>query len=684
MSNIIEMNNIGVDTLLGSLALLRINVLSSDYITSFVPFVATLAIKKRYDIVDIDTICIDFQNEYGFVVPRIPMVAVLNACAKKDIIRRQNDGMYHVIHRKAHELCFSEESKEKSLLYHKVVEDFCMFAKMEFNVDLTNEDGEEILLSFINENSSKTLILPAIDKVRPDNLSKKHFLMIAKYIKKIEKDNYDIFKIVQDISTAHIISSSLINELKNENTDILTGMYHSLVLYLDTPVILKILGLNTFEMQESYLMLIKQLKERNNVLKIFQHTFDELYDILSDCERWIENPLYKAQYASPALKTFIEKKFTAKEVGLFIEHLEDKLHEVGIEIDYTDYYAPSYNYLQIDDTIIRNEIIEFYKRNSPGFVYETKEQTIERDVKSISAIFKLRRKKTYTSYKSAKYLFITTNTSLAYISKKSTKIENPSYRYGIYPCITDVVLGTDIWISSPIEKVSTFSRKKLLADCSAAIQPTDQLISKLSDSIEKLYREQRLSYDDYYLLKSRAFKENYIVNKTLNDENVFSDRITEEILEDIKSEIQAPLQETIKIKDDKIAEQNHIIDKLTNLKNQNDMEKKLLEESRHKKDSDAANYAEALLNKIHILVLGIMLPAVIWSISVVVDIFTLFMNIHPTLKIILTISALLLTALTSIIEIFVLRKGCKCRKKIINKIKKRKLASIYVQEFNVN
>ena len=508
--------------------------------------------------------------------------------------------------------------------------------------------------------------------------------MIAKYIKKIEKENYDIFKIVQDISTAHIISSSLINELINENNNTLTGMYHSLVLYLDTPVILKILGLNTVEMQESYLMLIKQLKERNNVLKIFRHTFDELYDILCDCERWIENPLYKAQYASPALKTFIEKKFTTKEVGLFIEHLADKLHEVGIEIDDTDYYDSSYNYLQIDDTVIRNEIIEFYKKNTPGFAYETKEQTIERDVKSISAIFKLRRKKIYNSYKSAKFLFITTNTSLAYISKKSTKIENPSYRYGIYPCITDVVLGTDIWISSPIEKVSTFSRKKLLADCSAAIQPTDQLISKLSDSIEKLYREQRLSYNDYYLLKSRAFKENYIVNKTLNDENVFSDRITEEILEDIKSEIQAPLQETIKIKDNKIAEQNHIIDKLTDLKNKNDIERKLLEENKHKKDSDAANYAEAMLNKINRIVLGIMIPAVIGSMSVIVDVFTSFMNSHSILKTILTISAFVLTVLTSIIEIFILRKGCKCRKKIINKIRKRNLASMYVQEFNVN
>ena len=144
MSNIIEMNNIGADTLLGSLALLRINVLSSDYVTSFVPFIATLVIKRQYDVVNIDTICEDFQNEYGFVIPRIPMVAILNACAKKDIIRRQNDGMYHVIYTKARELCFSEESKEKSLLYHKVVEDFCVFVKTEFNVDITNEDGEEM------------------------------------------------------------------------------------------------------------------------------------------------------------------------------------------------------------------------------------------------------------------------------------------------------------------------------------------------------------------------------------------------------------------------------------------------------------------------------------------------------------------------------------------------------------
>ena len=655
MKTTVEMNKLGVDTLLGSLALLRMNVLSKDYISSFVPFIATILTQKNYDTIDINTISMDFQSEYGFVIPRMPMAAILNSCAKEHIIARNDDGQYHVLKERAHAKSFSDEAKRKSLQYQHVVQDFCAYVKSKYNETLSMNKGEEILYSFIDENSSKTLKLHTEKMVKADGLQKKHFLMIAKYIEEREKNAPDIFGIIQDIATAHIVSSALIDVLQEGNNNILTGTYHSLVLYLDTPVVLKILGLNTAEMQESYLLLLEQLKARNNKLMIFQHTFEELYDILHDCERWIDNPLYNPKYASPALKTFIEKKFTQSEVGLFVENLENKLNEVGIKVDKTNYYNSKYNYLQIDDSIIRSEIKTFYTENISGFVYERKSQVIERDVKSISSIFKLRGMKRCSSYKEAKYLFITTNTSLAYISKTSTRIDNPSYKYHVYPCITDVVLGTDIWISSPVEKVSTFSKKKLLADCSEAMQPTEQLISKLSQSIEKLYKEGKFSNEDYYLLKTHAFKENYIVNKTLNDESVFSDRITEEILADIRAEIQAALKKTI-------SEQKNKIDELLEHKEKTEQEqnKKRAVEQEH--FNEAKKYAEKALEIIDKVIIAVGIPAVVFLITIIVNCFLHFIN--GTMRTVLTIIASTATFFAALARGIVLRKGSNIREKL--------------------
>lgn len=679
MKQTIEFSKAGVDTLLGSLALLRMNVLSKDHISSFKPFIATLIVDNKYDVVDINIICEDFKKAYGFDIQRLPMVAILNECARDNIIHRENDGQYHVVNDNANRLCFTRDAQKKSQQYRKVVEDFCEYAKTEFDANISIEDGEEILFSFINENSSKTLMSTEIENLKPENMSKKHFFFIARYIEKIEKENIEIFSIIQDIATAHIICSSLIDELKHENTNILQGIYHSLVLYLDTPVVLKILGLNTVEMKESYLLLIEQLKERNNKLKIFQHTFDELHDILRDCEFWIENPLYKAKHASPALKTFVENMYTKNEVGLFREHLEEKLQAVGITVDKTDFYDPKYDYLQIDDNPIRKEIIDCYKENVPSFIYEEKKTTIERDVKSISAIFKLRRNKQYTNYKSAKYLFITTNTSLAYISKISTKIANPSYKYGVFPCITDIILGTDIWISTSVDKISTFSKKKLLADCSAAIQPDERLIDELSKSIEKLYSENRISEDDYYLLKTHAFRENYIVNRTYNDENVFSDRTTAEILEDIKLGIQAPLKDIISEKDNQIAKQSVQINKLHEMNKQKDMEKSLREQNELEKERNAEEHAEKVLNTINNTILVICVPAAALTISIIISIFLPYLDNCPKLKVIFSIISPIITFLSAL-ENALLRNSTKLRAYVIKKLKNRKLISMYKQE----
>lgn len=672
MPKTIEFDKTGVDTLLGSLALLRMNVLSKDHISSFKPFIATLIVENKYTIVDINTICEDFKKSYGFEIQRLPMAAILNECARDNIIHRENDGQYHVNSDNANKLCFKKDAQKKSQQYKMVVKDFCEYAKKEFNSDISIDNGEEILFSFINENSSKTLMSTEIDKLKPENMSKKHFFFIAKYIEKVEKENTEIFSIIQDIATAHIICSSLIDELEHENTNVLQGIYHSMVLYLDTPVVLKILGLNTKEMQDSYLSLLQQLKDRNNKLKIFQHTFEELYDILRECEHWIENPAYEPKQASPALKTFVENKYSKNEVGLFIDHLEEKLEAVGITVDKTDFYDSRYNYLQIDDNLIRTEIVNCYKENIPHFVYEEKKTTIERDVKSISSIFKLRRQKKYTTYKEAKFLFITTNTSLAYISRKSTKIENPSHRYGIFPCITDIILATDIWISTPVEKVSTYSKKKLLADCSAAILPDDDLIEALSNSIEKLYSENRILKEDYYLLKLHAFRENYIVNRTYNDENAFSDRTTEEILEDIKSEIQAPLKDIINEKDNQLSEQTAEINRLYQIKRRNDRERQEREQKEIERNIQATEYAEKILNNINNIVLAIGIPAL----GLFVSILTPCFDSYHTTKLILTFITPTVSFLAAI-ETVMLRKNTKYKKKVINKLKKRKLVAMY-------
>lgn len=246
-----------------------------------------------------------------------------------------------------------------------------------------------------------------------------------------------------------------------------------------------------------------------------------------------------------ALRNFVERRFTKADIQEYIDTLEEKLKYYKIQIDDEDYYAGKYHKNQVNDKIIEEGIINIYKINSPQFNQKKKESTIAYDVKSISAILKLWGNKKARTYRQIKYVFVTTNTTLAYMTRKCLKEENTNHSYKIFPCITDVYLGTNIWLGSPVEKIEDFSQKKLLADCMTLIEPSDSLIQVLQAAIEKALADSTITQNQYHLLKQKAFTNNYVMNRTLGDETKFTDKITEELLQDIENEITNPYKEQI-------------------------------------------------------------------------------------------------------------------------------------------
>ena len=82
--------------------------------------------------------------------------------------------------------------------------------------------------------------------------------------------------------------------------------------------------------------------------RVFQHTYNELEDIISDCIKWIDDPLYDPRYANPALLQFMKKSFTKIEIELYAASLADKLNKFNIGVDTREYYLLQDNIYEID------------------------------------------------------------------------------------------------------------------------------------------------------------------------------------------------------------------------------------------------------------------------------------------------------------------------------------------------
>src|SRR5690606_21845094 len=154
-----------------------------------------------------------------------------------------------------------------------------------------------------------------------------------------------------------------------------------------------------------------------------------------------------------------------------------------------------------------------------------------RDVKVLSGIYRFRQGYKPRVIKDSKHLFITSNTALAFASKVFESKENGTH-FTIATCLTDVFLGTVIWLQSP-QKIENLNTKRFIADCYSATQPSTELIKKYMLEVEKLKAEKKINNDAYYILRTHRASLNLLEKNTMGDPEAFDGSSTAEILDTI-------------------------------------------------------------------------------------------------------------------------------------------------------
>ncbi|MDR3583763.1 MAG: hypothetical protein P4L59_00355 [Desulfosporosinus sp.] len=225
------------------------------------------------------------------------------------------------------------------------------------------------------------------------------------------------------------------------------------------------------------------------------------------------------------------------------------MKEMEIEIDGQEYYNLIHKSAQIDVGKLEERLIEAYTKNNPNYDVSRNKNSINYDIRSIENIVKLWGTRSSSSYNNLGYMFITSNSTLAYVSRKFTSEYWWDSKNHKTPCVTDYYLGTMVWLSTPANKVESVSKLKLIADCSAATTLSREVMGKFSLELEKLKLTKGIKNSDYLLLRKYAYENNYLQNLTLNEEVAFKDDILDQLLEDIKVDIQRPLMETLREKE---------------------------------------------------------------------------------------------------------------------------------------
>ena len=557
---------VALNKAIASLALIKVNwdneTSRQDFIDNFVPFVATLLNRKNYKTVEINTVCIDFENEFGLKIPYHPMMAVLSRTLKSGYISRKG-GNYYPEKKKLIDADFTDIALTQERKHKQVIDSFLAFCAQKYNIAMDEMDADNILIAFLKEhdldilfiNQNAESILPAA------SASTTQIYLINKFIESIYAKDNELFNFIVDISAGHIIANTLLFQ----DFDKYQGDLSNCNFYLDIGFLFHILGLNGVEKRDAYIDFINLLRNQHAGLFVFRHTYDEFMGILERSLQWVESSYYDPYKASKATTFFVESHYSASDIEQFILGANSKLSKLNVQTVETPPSTEN-TFYNIDEETLTKTIVKIYKQNFQHFDESEKEDTIYKDVKSISAIYKLRKGSKPTKLQNAKHIFVTTNIGLANASRQFEIQNNENSYFFIPAALTDVFVGTLIWIQSPT-KINGLSEKRLIANCYAALQPTKSMLKRLTETAERLKQEGNLTEEDVIVLKQSRVARRFLQDDTLGDLNRFNDKTPIEILNEIRNDIRE--QETEKFISDReqfLAKEESLTGKVTEQK----------------------------------------------------------------------------------------------------------------------
>ena len=463
-----------------------------DNVALLVPFI----IKIIYDDSSVSEkeIVEKMQNVYSFNnFPHAIVKIIINRLKKQQIIKQKNGKYIFITDVSKIVQEFNDRLEKSKKEIEEIIRGLTDYFKKNTNLKLNYLECRNSFAKFLDQNGyllyedmgNSTRINKNIDNIT---------YHIGRFINEhIEKQDI-IYSYLVNIIEGSLIANALYVNIDNQNnTDL-----KKLTCFFDTPFMLRVLELKLPDENKSALELVDLLKELNVKIKCFRHNYNEIEYILED---------YLKNYGKPQEKTLenlILKNYSESDVRHLLNSLDTVFANLGIEIvEVPDYDEKKYKHI-IDEKQLNKNLFNTYKNK------QINPKTIENDVKSVSAIMRLRDGKEYRKLEDCNAIFVTTNKD---IRNETNKLLNLDVNFKISPVVSDMDLTAIVWLKSMINN-KNLPEMKLTENAMAAIKPSSALRKKFHQSLSNLKTSKTDVTPEtlYNLLCSNYYVEDLMIN----------------------------------------------------------------------------------------------------------------------------------------------------------------------------
>ena len=502
---------------LTSLAILRVNLdRGQDYLEYLRPFVLQVLADRGAERVSLQSVTGAIEASFGLGMPARTVEIILKRICKTTALRKDHHE-YVVVGDLPDPLLAVKQAKAQRHIT-SVLEGLRTFSLDTSAPVLDDEQAVEAVSAFLAKFEISCLraqlrgtAIPAVPAINGRRL-----VLVSDYVRHLQRSDPERFESFLVLVTGNMLA----NALTCPDLESAPRSYRRLTFYLDTPLLIRYLGLEDGARKDAVRDLVDLLRRLNGKVAAFAHTVDEVRSVVRSSAQYLGGPESRPSSITMEAK----KRGTSRSDLLMVAStVEERLEQLGVQLRATPVYGRKFQIDELAFEAILDQKLSYANQRAKEY-----------DVNSVRSIFALRKGVPTALLEKSRAVLVTSNTPLAKAANEYGRAASPSE--DVSSVITDFVLANLAWLKLPMG-AGSIPATQLLSLAYAALEPSETLLVEYLKEMEKLEEQGGITERDHQLLRSDPSAIESLVHLTSGDERAVGPQIVRETLLRVHEEI---------------------------------------------------------------------------------------------------------------------------------------------------
>ncbi|EPO1083701.1 hypothetical protein ACT6F8_004127 [Cronobacter dublinensis] len=452
-----------------------------DEIDLFLPFIAVTASEIGKPVINENDIQDKLKQSFGFKPPLAAVKVLMTRAKKRGLLTRENYAFIPV-HDKITEWKngFEHKKEDVETSLASLKREFISFTEANFAKKISDSEAEKLITGFIEVNVSSVISHRAYQRMELADRIKNTNHVIASFISHIHRNQPGVLEHFSRCVKGMLLANYLF--YADKATD--KKSYKGITVYLDSPIVIGMLGYSGRQAKEAYTDFLNLLKSLGIKMCIFDRTLSEIEGLLYAWKNDIARKRYD-RFNTKTLEWLRAQGYDAERIDTDLKLLESNISKLGIDIKFG--FSPKAMF-QCDEAKLQTAIGRVFRRD----------KNLEHDTVCVSRIHNMREGKIINNLSQSFSVFVTPNTGL--VKEANEFFRHEFNRQAIPVVVSEQWMTAMFWLKKP-DIYARLPQEQLLSTAYSLLYTDDRFWEAFISRLEKLESRGDITQDEFLQIR---------------------------------------------------------------------------------------------------------------------------------------------------------------------------------------